>query len=299
MYKINNLFYYWFGLALLFIVKIVHSLKGYYKPRAFKNTEFQKAIEYDFSVFNSWIKFLKSYSPNNADLKDKVVLELGPGAELGIGLIMLTQGAKKYNAIDINNLIYSCPKKFYTKLFDYIQTKKNSKVSIDFLQSQLELTLENKNDKLNYICNKNFDLSIFKNEKIDLVFSHAAFEHFDDIEKTIIDLSKIIKPGGILISEIDLKTHTRWIRDWDPNNIYRYSNFIYNLFHFSGSPNRRRPYEYEKILKENGWGNIQIIPLTTLEKNYLIKINSSFSKQFRDKINQMDYLTIMLCATKK
>ena len=44
-----------------------------------------------------------------------------------------------------------------------------------------------------------------------------------------------------LVAEIDLQTHTRWIRNVDPLNIYRYSGQLYGSFRFSdgdGAPAR-------------------------------------------------------------
>jgi hypothetical protein len=63
------------------------------------------------------------------------------------------------------------------------------------------------------------------------------------------------------VAEIDLKTHSRWIRDHDPNNIYRYSNAIYRALWFRGIPNRVRPYEYRAIFEAHGWTNVRITPL--------------------------------------
>ncbi|MFH1563365.1 MAG: hypothetical protein ABIF11_08130 [Nitrospirota bacterium] len=259
-------------------------------------TEVKKAIEYDFNIVNHWIKVLDEYSGSKSSLKGKTILELGPGADLGIGIIILMKEAKKYNALDINNLVEAVPEQFYEELFRYIKTIKDKKIDIDYLRSQLKLTQVRENDKLNYWVSKDFDISIFAEEDIDLVFSQAAFEHFDNIEKTISQL-KFLKSGTILIAEVDLKTHTMWIRDLDPLNIYRYSDFIYNLFKFSGSPNRVRPFEYKEIFEKCGWTNIKIMPLTKLEEGYL-QVNKSLNKRFQDKINQMDFLSIMICATK-
>ena len=296
--KVKNGLYYFIGLIFLFLNKLRHTIFGYTTPRHYPITEFARAIEYDFKIVEQWLDFLRKYSENSS-IEGKTVLELGPGADLGVGIILLMKNVKKYNAIDINNLVKSVPDKFYEILFDYIRNTNNNNEIIKFLRSQLQLTRLGKNDRLNYIYDKNFDLSILKNEDIDFVFSQAAFEHFDDVEKTISQLSEIVKPGTILISEIDLKTHTRWIRDADPLNIYRYSDFIYNLFKFSGSPNRIRPYEYETILKKNGWTKIEIFPLTVLDKEYLSKVQNKLNKKFRDSKNQMNYLSITICATKK
>ncbi|HEX3048542.1 MAG TPA: methyltransferase domain-containing protein, partial [Bacillota bacterium] len=231
------------GAPILFLNKIKHSIQGYTSPRPFPISEFQRAIKYDDKVVQNWMKYLHQYTGMNSEIKDRTILELGPGADLGIGIILLKKGAQKYNALDVNNLVKSVPDQFYQKLFSYLEdiNDDNHGISIDFLRSQLQLTCMGNNDRLNYICNQDFDLSVFTGEEIDFVFSQAAFEHFDNVEQTVSQLSKIVKPGTILIAEVDLKTHTSWIRDLDPLNIYRYSDFIYNLFKFRGSPNRLRP----------------------------------------------------------
>lgn len=210
------------------------------------------------------------------------------------------EGAKKYNAIDVNNLVQAVPTGLYEELFEFIDRNIEDKaVDTNHLRSQLLSTQHGKNDKINYLCDKDFDLSIFKDQNIDLVFSQAAFEHFDNVDKTISQLSEIVESGTILVAEVDLRTHTRWIRDFDPLNIYRYGDFIYDLFTFCGSPNRLRPFEYKEILVKNGWTEITIMSLTKLEKEYLLKVNESLNKRFRSPINQMNHLSIMICATKK
>lgn len=292
-----NRIYYWIGLVFLLLNKIRHSIRGYTSPRTFPITEFERAIEYDFRVFNHWMEILEEYLGSEPTLKGKTILELGPGADLGIGLITLMNGAK-YNAIDVNNLVETVPEQFYEELFKYLETIKDKEVDIDYLRSQLKLTQAGENDTLNYVVRKDFDITALNEEDIDLVVSQAAFEHFDNVEHTISQLSKVVKSGTILIAEVDLETHTRWIRDLDPLNIYRYSDFIYGQFKFPGSPNRIRPFEYKEILEKYGWSKIKIMPLTKLEGGYL-KVNKSLNKRFHDKINQMDFLSIMICATKR
>ena len=298
--KIHNVIYCLIGILFLFLNKIRLSIQNYPSPQNFKPSNLKGAIEYIFMVVGYWEQFLREYTGINFSLKDKSILELGPGASLGIGIITLMKGAKKYNAIDVNNLIRFAPDKFYQEFFNYIGNSNDNKdVSVDFLRKQLELTCIGKNDKLNYICKKDFDITVFEKEEVDLIVSQAAFEHFDYIENVISQLSKIVKPGAILISQIDLKTHTKWIRDVDPLNIYRYSDFIYNLFSFRGFPNRIRPFQYEEILYRYSWSNIKIFPLTVLDDEYLTKVQKSLNKKFRSSLNRMDYLSIILCATKQ
>jgi hypothetical protein len=291
--KIANSWFYVVGLFFLCLNKIRHYILGYTTPRSFSFIDIPKAVAYDQEVVAKWEQYLRDYTGSQFTWEQKNVLELGPGADLGVGLILLGKGADKYNALDVHNLIKTTPAEFYDQLLATLPQASNK-----FFKLQLDLTLKGNNDKLNYLWQPDFDLSILKPENINLVVSQAAFEHFADVKKTISSLSQIVKPGTVLIAEIDLKTHTRWIRDNDPLNIYRYSENIYNFLKFVGSPNRLRPYQYEQLFKDNGWTNIQIRPEVILDQNYTIQVQPSLNKKFIDSKNQMEALSIIICATK-
>lgn len=77
---------------------------------------------------------------------------------------------------------------------------------VAFVEEQMEKYRRGKDSKLCYIVDKEFSISLVP-EKIDVVVSYAAFEHFDDIERTITEVSNKIKKGGILIIHVDMNTH--------------------------------------------------------------------------------------------
>lgn len=295
---LENAFYKGAGVLFLGLSKIKNTLKGYSTPRTFSIYDYDRAIDYDIRVVDRWLSYLADYA-GVSRIEGKVVLELGPGADLGVGLYLLSKGVLKYHAIDVHDLVRSVPMEFYERFFSHL-ARRQQDVNVDELKRQLEMTLEGRNDRLNYICQKDFDLlEALKDQKVDLVFSQAAFEHFDNVEKTIEQLSRVTQPGGIMIAEIDLKTHSRWIRDKDPNNIYRYSDSFYNLFKCRGSPNRLRPYQYEKFLKKEGWDEVVVIPLRTLDEDRFERMKHSLNRRFRSTENQMHMLSIMLCAKKR
>ena len=204
-------------------------------PKPFEISEIGKCIAYDGHVVDSWLSHLRQYTQDDSFLVGKSILELGPGSDLGIGILLLSQGASRYNACDVNNLVTSVPDKFYESIFDTLNNR-NDRVSVDFLKAQLERLKCGRPSQLNYVVRDNFDLaSAFEKDSIELVFSQAAFEHFDDVDATVSQLSNVCKSGAVIVSVIDLQTHSRWIRDKDPNNIYRYAESIYNAFRFRGT----------------------------------------------------------------
>lgn len=294
---IKNYQYFYIGVLFIILNYVRHRLFGYKTPRDFSIHEIERAIEYDFNVVQSWLTALLGYSQSDNFLRDKVVLELGPGPDLGIGLILLAMGAKKYIAFDVNCLAKNAPINFYDKLLDVL-SERIPGIKRTYLKEQLEKAYTNNPENLSYIVDKELNIARVK-EKPELVFSQAAFEHFSDAKKTLIQLSRIVALGCIMISEIDLKTHTSWIRERDPLNIYRYGKKFWDAFKFNGFPNRVRTFEYKRILKSNHWQDIRIEPLTVLEDSYVEQVKLTLNKEFSLLgIAEMRNLSVMLMATK-
>jgi hypothetical protein len=105
-----------------------------------------------------------------------------------------------------------------------------------------------------------------------------------------------VLPGGVFVAEIDLQTHSRWLRDADPLNIYRYSDGMYNLWRFRGSPNRWRPAEYEAAFAAAGWQDIRVEPLARVSEDVLASCAPRLNARFRDTEAQMALLSIVLTA---
>jgi len=297
---LKNWFYFFAGGVFLTLAKTKSIIHGYSSPKPFSINETTKCIEYDISVVESWLSHLQKYqstSPGN-NLKNKRVLELGPGSDLGIGLYLLSKGASEYNAVDVNNLVQSVPNTFYEELFAYLKVN-NQEIDESFLRGQLDKLRDGDNDKLNYVCRNDFNIaSALNGRKVDIVFSQAAFEHFDNIEDTIGSLSKVTDKGAIAIILIDLQTHSRWIRDVDPINIYRYPAWLYRLFNFRGIPNRVRPYQYKEAFEKHGWSNVTIESDSLLSDHSYNFVKGHLDSKFKPQINQMNYLSVWLYATK-
>jgi len=296
--NIKNVRYHFIGAIFIILNYFRHSIFGYKTPRTFSISEIDRSVGYDFAVVDNWIKYLRFYVKDEKPLMNKVILELGPGPDFGVGLIILTLSAKKYIALDVNNLAFSAPPEFYDKLFERLK-ERFPDCNVEQLKEQLSKCLKRNEAGIEYIVNKDFAFSKIK-EPVDVVFSQAAFEHFTNIEKTLAELSKVVKQGGVLVTLIDLKTHTFWIRDRDPLNIYRYSNWFWNTFRFKGSLNRVRTMEYKQLLENNGWFYINIEPLAVVEESYLEKIKPTLNKKFRDMTSsEMKILGVMIMARKK
>ncbi len=286
------------GLGLMVLNKIRNNLRGYTGTRGFSVELFERAVSYDFSVIRRWADYMEKYKKGSSSLTGKNILELGPGSDLGVGLISLAHGAASYHSLDVHHLIDSAPKELYDHIFKTFLTLGYDQNRVEHLKTQLTLFQNKEKTELNYTCDPDFNISLFKDKGIDLIVSNSAFQQFTNVEKSIQEMSEITQSGTLLVSLIDLSTHTRWIRDKDPLNIYRYNDSIYNSLTFKGSPNRVRPYQYQQYLEENGWKDIKIFPRHVLDKYYIKNLIPQLDRQFQDPINQMEYTTIVICATK-
>lgn len=294
MINMKNVLLFIVGFVLLALSKIKVSLQGYKDPKPIKREDIDQSIEYDLLVVEHWLANLERYC-GHSEIQGKRVLELGPGSDLGIGLKLLALGASEYHAFDVNPLINMTPPGFYERFFERLRF---DGFEVSEIKKQFSFFTRGRKSRLNYVDDPSFDLEKHFDEKsIDLVFSQAAFEHFDDVNQTIKSLSRICRDGAILVAEIDLQAHSRWVRDNDPNSIYRFPKWLYRLVRYSGIPNRLRPFEYEQILGENGWAEIEVVPLKLVEPGS--DACSGLHRDFREPENEMTKLTIMVTAKKK
>jgi len=282
----RNQTYQTLGALLLILNKARHAVRGYRRPRPFSLDDVERAVGYDLAVCERWVSALRTL--NGRGVEGARVLELGPGADLGSGLILLAQGAAEYQAFDALALARRAPRAFYDALLDRLPDES--------LRRDVDLLFAGQSERLRYTVDTAFDLTRLTGRTFELVVSHAAFEHFDDPRRVIAQLSPLVAPGGALVAEIDLQTHTRWIREADPLNIYRYSDRLYDALRFSGSPNRVRPHEYETALVRHGWSEVRLLPLVTLDPDRLRRVRPTLNPRFRDPAQQMEILNLLIVA---
>lgn len=284
------------GLALL-ANKLRYTLRGYRNPRTFPGTEYARAIAYDLGVVDAWMNRLADYLGQPYDLTGKTVLELGPGADLGVGMYFLAQGVARYCAADVNPLAATVPQAFYERLVgNLIERKAITAGQAEALLAEPESTRTGRPGRLDYRCLADFDLLAFGRDSVDLIVSQAAFEHFDNFPETARQMAAVARPGALLVTEIDLNTHTRWLRDNDPHSIYRLPDWFYRLCHFPGIPNRLRPRDYVQALVQAGWTDVVVTPITVVSDDYLHQVESHLAAPFRTPAAEMSHVHVILCA---
>lgn len=245
------------GIGFLGLAWSKDKLRGYATPNTVSKFDVEGQIAYLLDIFGSFRRFM----PPGFDLRGRDVLELSPGASRGNGALFLAMGARSYHAIDVFNLAGDEDPVFYELLLDRFSygTKADR-------QRAHALSSASGAREFSYVVGRDFDIPrLAGGRTFDLIVSCAAFEHYDSVPDTVAGLTQVARPGCEAIHIIDLQTHSRWIREHDPNNIYRYPEPIYRLFRFPGQPNRLRPADYIAAFEAQAWSDVRFVPSRTIE----------------------------------
>lgn len=117
------------------------------------------------------------------------------------------------------------------------------------------------------------DLSLFTDNMFDIVFCNMAFQQFDDKQKSLIEIHRVLKKGAIAVINFNIEKSPVWYQQ----------ELIYN--NLSGNPNKT-------ISREKTFKADQFKPMTEKAgfKNIEIKIedNLYYYGGFEDLIDKMD-----------
>jgi hypothetical protein len=207
----------------------------------------------DFVVRN--IDYFISFLPdkNKSFLKEKTLLEIGPGKNFGISLTLADLGLK--NVVLLDPFLIPWDNQYHPEFYKMLLfelEKKFDKVDFDSLKKVIKCNAH-QTEKL--ICYKKGleDCKEIHDDSIDISFSNAVFEHFDYPKKAVQELNRITKKGGIGFHQIDLRDH----RNFDqPLEFLTYPKWMFKQIikiTKAHSGNRLRYSEYNAIFEKYGF----------------------------------------------
>jgi ubiquinone/menaquinone biosynthesis C-methylase UbiE len=155
----------------------------------------------------------------------KDVLEIGPGHTLEVLERVKAAGAKSCTAIDV----------------------------VDYLSPALA-----REKQIIYVVYDGRAMPLLA-ESIDLICSYTALEHVRDPFMTVQECFRILRPGGRLVSVIDLGDHSFYGKNTSyPDRVFhclRYSEWLWNLMRWNRSSyvNRLRQSDWVRLFTEAGF----------------------------------------------
>jgi SAM-dependent methyltransferase len=149
-------------------------------------------------------------------LKDLTIVEIGPGSAMITGALYVSAGAKRYYGVDI----YEHPR--LTDALPYRVAFGLAYIDPDYLaRDPREFILKEEGgkfvfnpDRITFLNRQSYDTGL-PAASVDYVFSMATIEHIDELEKSILEWKRVLKPGGISAHVAVLVDHRDFTKPYE------------------------------------------------------------------------------------
>lgn len=167
--------------------------KYLYNPLDFK----QQHIEYSRKKYQEFRVHVKN------SLAGKTLLELGPGGSLGFGLLALEENLQKYVAIDdgLHTFISD------SQLLHYKALLHNGPSSIENYFTKAHKGWLYRPEKIESLTINQSSTYPLPNNSVDYIYSCAVLEHVHNLDLCFAEMQRVLRPGGIMYHEVDLRDH--------------------------------------------------------------------------------------------
>lgn len=179
-------------------------------------------------------------------LRGKTLLEYGPGDTPGVALLMYAHGAAKVYCVDrfpMLSLSGRNAQVLRTLLEDLAPEAKAR--GMRALQLDRTDAIRLRPECIEYLVRPS-GLSGLCAE-VDLAFSRAVLEHVDDLHASFADMATALRPGGVAIHQVDLKSHGLHRRN--PLDFLTWPEPLWRaMYSYKGVPNRWRIDRYRDAI---------------------------------------------------
>ena len=209
-----------------------------------------ESLAYINQVFNDYLTY--SGIPLSL-LREKRILEIGPGDNIGVALKFLIAGAQQVVCLD---KLYSKRDarqqyKIYLEMRKHFDDRERHIYdSIISLNGDITINAE----KLKYVHGAGIEEAdkILEPGSFDLIVSRAVLEHLHDPDAAFSVMNRLLKSGGHMIHKIDFSDHGLFSdKGFHPLTYLTIPDPIYKLMTYdSGKPNRRLFTYYRQKMAE-------------------------------------------------
>ena len=234
----------------------------------------QRDLEYSLSSSNVYLENLPG---GRESLQGKKVLEIGPGINFGLSLILACHGAEVM-VVD-RFLIPWDPDyhpKFYALLRDRLKRDRPQLdlTPLDIIVSQGGYAPESLSL---YSCSLE-ELAALPDQFVDIVLSCAVLEHLYDLASAFAHLARITKPAGLGLHQVDFRDHRDFSRPLEFLLLSDKRFFREFTKHHGECGNRFRPQEMKKLLDLSGFHVKEFQPNGFTEEKYLAEFTRRLRK---------------------
>lgn len=168
----------------------------------------EKARDYVLTVAEDYITY--GANGDSECLSGKDVLEVGPGDNLGVAMVLLAKGARTVTAVDgfapgadsqHNNRVYS-------SIYAALQPQERERIK-DIVSVQPDGIAVRLDGRLISRYNTPIDAgdAVFKSNQFDVILSRAVLEHLADLEAGWKAMVNWLRPNGAMWHKVDFRCH--------------------------------------------------------------------------------------------
>jgi len=237
--------------------------------------------DYFQTCFDEYFEHLGVETSSRAGfLNGKRLLEYGPGDVPGVALLMVAHGADQVVCVDRFPLVRMSPKnvQIVKLMLERLPDSARSRAEACFRQpGHPEAGF--KSEYIDYLVRPS-GLSALKGE-VDLVFSRAVLEHVNDLPASFHDMYAALKPGGIAIHLVDLKSHG--LHRSNPLDFLAWPSWLWSLMYGAkGVPNRLRVDAYREAVAQSGFELIELKPTLLASAADIQDVRPQLAERFKN-----------------
>ncbi|MHB0974334.1 MAG: class I SAM-dependent methyltransferase [Thiobacillus sp.] len=191
-------------------------------------------------------------------LRGKRILEYGPGDVPGVAILMVAHGASQVVCVDRFPMVRMSPKnvQIVKLMLERLPVPLRDRAGACFRHATHPESGFNP-QLIDYLVRPS-GLSGLSNA-VDLVVSRAVLEHVNDLPGTFRDMRAALKPGGIAIHLVDLKSHG--LHRENPLDFLSWPTWLWSMMYSAkGVPNRLRIDAYRDAVAQSGLEVIAMKP---------------------------------------
>jgi SAM-dependent methyltransferase len=205
--------------------------------------------EYFRRCFDDYVGRLNISDPLGY-FEGKKLVEYGPGDVPGVALLMAAYGAQSVVCVDRFPLLKLSP--LNRRVLEILVSSLTGSVKVRgemCLKDLIAPSGISEGGPIQYVVSPS-GLSHLRSAA-DLIYSRAVLEHVNDLRATLRDMWEALRPQGVMIHLVDLKSHG--LHDKNPLDFLAWPPFLWELMYSEkGVPNRWRVNQYRTIFSELG-----------------------------------------------
>ena len=117
-------------------------------------------------------------------------------------------------------------------------------------------------------------------EAFDIIFSNAVLEHVADVAGTLAACRRLLRPGGIMLHEVDLRSHQTY--ENHALQFLEYPSWLWRLMSsHNGEPNRVRMPAYRQIAADLGFEEIETTVVASFPDELIAAVRPKLASEFR------------------